>query len=70
MHTYACGHITQNLRKSNTFNLNWNTLRQLLGCDTRTSRLVGEELLILRIHLGEVRHVIEEDLQTTPPLTI
>lgn len=64
MHTYACGHIAQNLCKSNAFNLNGNTLGQLLGRDTRTSRLVGEKLLILRIHLGEVRHVIEEDIDT------
>ncbi len=55
----------KDLRQSNAFDLNGNTLRQLLGRDTRTSRLVGEELLILRIHLGEVRHVIEEDLQST-----
>lgn len=65
LHNYACGHIAQNLCKSNAFNLNRNTLGQLLGRDTRTSRLVGEKLLILRIHLGEVRHVIEEDLQST-----
>lgn len=50
------------LLKSNTLNLNRDTLGQLLDSNTAASRLVSEELLVGSVHFGEVGHVSEEDL--------
>lgn len=45
----------------NALNLHRNALRQLLHCHTAPRRLVREELLVARIHVIEVRHVVQED---------
>lgn len=60
-------HTSPDLLQSNALNLHRHTLGQLVNSDTATSRLVGEELLVGGVHLGEVGHVREEDLAN--PLT-
>ena len=42
--------------------LNWHTLGQLLNGDAAARRLVREVLLVHAVHLGEVGHVVEEDV--------
>ena len=49
------------LRKSNSLNLNGNTLGQFLNCNTAASRLVREVLLVHAVHLSEVLHVGQEN---------
>lgn len=51
------------LLKSNALNLNRHTLGQLVDSNTATGGLVGEELLVGGVHLGEVGHVSQEDLE-------
>ena len=46
----------------NALNLNRHTLGQLLNRNTAARRLVGEVLLVHAVHLGEVGHVVEEDV--------
>ena len=46
----------------NALNLDRHALGQLLNGNTATRRLVGEVLLVHAVHLGEVGHVIEEDV--------
>jgi hypothetical protein len=53
---------SHSLRQGSALNLNGNTLGKLFDSNAGPSRLVNEELLILLVHLGEVGHVIEEDL--------
>ena len=48
--------------KSNSLNLNRHTLRKLLNRNARASRLVGEVLLVDGVHLGEVVHGGDEDV--------
>lgn len=47
---------------SNALDLNRYTLGQLLDRNAATRRLVREELLKHAVHLGEVCHVVEEDV--------
>ena len=51
------------LLQSNSLDLDGYAFRQLIDSDTRPSRLVRKPLLILTIHLSEVRHVCDEDLE-------
>jgi len=46
----------------NALNLDRHTLGQLLNGNTAARRLVGEVLLVHAVHLGEVGHVVEEDV--------
>jgi len=46
----------------NALNLHRHTLGQLLNRNTAARRLVGEVLLVHAVHLGEVGHVVEEDV--------
>jgi hypothetical protein len=43
-------------------NLDRHTLRQLLDRDTAPRRLMRKVLLVNAVHLSEVRHVVEEDV--------
>lgn len=47
---------------SDRLNLHGHTLGQLLDRDTATRRLVRKVFLEDAVHLGEVRHVVEEDV--------
>lgn len=47
---------------SNTLNLHRHPLGQLLHCHTRPRGLVRKELLIYAVHLSEVRHVVQKDI--------
>jgi hypothetical protein len=54
-------HLTS-ASKGNGLDLDGDTLRQLLDGDAGASRLVGEVLLVDRVHLGEVIHGGDEDI--------
>lgn len=66
---YISMHLQSQLLKSNALDLNRDTLRQLSNSHTAASRLMSEELLIGSIHLGEVGHISQEDLQKTPHIS-
>jgi len=53
--------LHQQLRESNSFNLDRNTLGKLLDGNTTASRLVREVLLVHAVHLGKVLHVGKEN---------
>lgn len=55
------------LLQSNALNLDGHTLRQLRNRHTAARRLMGEEFLIGSIHLREVGHIRQEDLQYRQP---
>lgn len=46
----------------NALNLDRHALGQLLDRHTRPRRLVGKVFLEDAVHFGEVRHVVEEDV--------
>jgi hypothetical protein len=50
------------LRKSNGLNLDVNALGKSLDSNAAASRLVGEPLLVLGVHIGKVVHVGQEDI--------
>lgn len=52
----------------NALNLDRHTLGQLLDGNTAARRLVGEVLLVHAVHLGEVCHVVEEDVDLDDPV--
>lgn len=49
------------LRQSNALNLDIHVLGKSLDGNTAASRLVGEPLLVLAVHLGKVIHAGQED---------
>lgn len=49
-------------RQSNTLNLNWNPLRQLINSNTTPRRFVRKKLLIDAIHLREIIHGGQENV--------
>lgn len=53
---------TANLGQGNSLDLDWNTLWELLDGNTGASGLVSEVLLVDAVHLGEVTHGSEEDV--------
>jgi len=53
--------LHQQLRESDSLNLNRNTLGKLLDSNTTASRLVREVLLVHAVHLCKVLHVGKED---------
>lgn len=63
---YMLIYLQLQLLKSNALDLNGDTLRQLSNSHTAASGLMSEELLISSIHLGEVGHISQEDLQEAP----
>jgi hypothetical protein len=50
----------------NALNLHRHALGQLLDGDTAPRRLVRKVLLKDAVHLGEVCHVVEEDVDLSP----
>lgn len=56
------------LRESNALNLNVDSLGQLLDGHATAGGLVGKPLLVLLVHVGEQRHVGQEDVNLDDPL--
>lgn len=53
---------TANLGQGNSLNLDWHALGELLDGNAGASWLVSEVLLVDAVHLGEVTHGSEEDV--------
>lgn len=52
--------MLRNLDQSNTLNLNWNTLWQLVNSNTTSSWFMRKDLLIDGIHLSKIFHIHQE----------
>lgn len=56
------GNLSAQSRKRDALNLHIDALGQLLDGDAGPGGLVSEPLLVLRVHVGEGRHVGQEDV--------
>lgn len=62
IHGLGTRRLSTSASKSNSLNLNRHTLGKLLDRNARASGLVGEVLLVDGVHLGEVVHGGDEDV--------
>jgi hypothetical protein len=62
IHGFRARTLSTPASKSNSLNFNRHTLRKLLDRDARASGLVSEVLLVDGVHLGEVVHGGDEDV--------